>query len=326
MRSRLSSASTTASGNLYYSVNPTRTAMCKKAAKTDIAAIEYVLADLDPADGETLGGGEGALSRAARGAFEPRPTAVVDSGNGIQCLWRLQERDRARRAGQWEVLARGSGEDRRRRGAHRGVMQRLGSKAGTQNIDRILRLPGTTNLPKRRSARRGASRARPSCCGSTMRAIRSSVPERRGEAGNRSDSEKQGDSERLSAEEYHELIEHGVAEGDRSEHVSPGGVASRGAGEDARRDHHAAAATSERDRGEVSEAEGPPRKRNQAQLQKVSPPTTRRSSPSGMSSMRTCLRAGRAPCCRSSRPPRATPISSCCRRRRFTNGTSSTRS
>jgi hypothetical protein len=29
--------------NLYYSVNPTRTAMSKKAAKTDIAAVEYVL-------------------------------------------------------------------------------------------------------------------------------------------------------------------------------------------------------------------------------------------------------------------------------------------
>src|SRR5262245_11571074 len=32
--------------NLYYSVNPTRTAMNKKAEKTDIAAIEYALADL----------------------------------------------------------------------------------------------------------------------------------------------------------------------------------------------------------------------------------------------------------------------------------------
>src|SRR5262245_30912311 len=39
--------------NLYYSVNPTRTALSKKAAKTDIAAIEYALADLDPNAGET---------------------------------------------------------------------------------------------------------------------------------------------------------------------------------------------------------------------------------------------------------------------------------
>ncbi len=39
--------------NLYYSVNPTRTAMTSKAAKVDIAAVEYALADLDPRDAET---------------------------------------------------------------------------------------------------------------------------------------------------------------------------------------------------------------------------------------------------------------------------------
>ena len=39
--------------NLYYSVNPTRTAMTKKAAKTDIAAIEFLLGDLDPNEGES---------------------------------------------------------------------------------------------------------------------------------------------------------------------------------------------------------------------------------------------------------------------------------
>ena len=33
--------------NLYYSVNPTRGPMSSKAAKTDIAVIEYALADLD---------------------------------------------------------------------------------------------------------------------------------------------------------------------------------------------------------------------------------------------------------------------------------------
>ena len=39
--------------NLYYSVNPTRTTMNLKAAKTDIAAIEFALADCDPRDDET---------------------------------------------------------------------------------------------------------------------------------------------------------------------------------------------------------------------------------------------------------------------------------
>ena len=34
-------------------------------------------------------------------------------------------------------------------------MTRLGSKAGTQNIDRILRLPGTTNLPNKAKQKAG---------------------------------------------------------------------------------------------------------------------------------------------------------------------------
>ena len=50
--------------NLHYSVNPTRKALTKKAGKTDIAAIEFMLADLDPEPGETSEAGQRALSRA----------------------------------------------------------------------------------------------------------------------------------------------------------------------------------------------------------------------------------------------------------------------
>src|SRR6478735_6281846 len=66
--------------NLYYSVNPTRMEMTRKAAKTDIAAIEYLLADLDPAEGEAPEMAKArylaTLSRCAQA-----PTAIIDSGN-----------------------------------------------------------------------------------------------------------------------------------------------------------------------------------------------------------------------------------------------------
>jgi hypothetical protein len=142
--------------NLYYSVNPTRTAMSKKAAKTDIAAIEYVLGDLDPAAGETPEAAKARYLDQLNGASEPRPTAVIDSGNGIQCLWRLSSPIVLGNPinGEFSPEDQARIDDAEARIA--AVMLRCGAKAGTQNIDRILRLPGTTNLPnaKKRKERR----------------------------------------------------------------------------------------------------------------------------------------------------------------------------
>ena len=137
--------------NLYYSVNPTRTVMAKKTAKTDIAAIEYVLADLDPEGDETPEAAKARYQKQLQ-TFEPRPTLVVDSGNGLQCLWRLQE---PITLGEPKVAAKGglefTPEDQAKiadvEARAKTLMLSLGSVAGTQNIDRILRLPGTVNLP-----------------------------------------------------------------------------------------------------------------------------------------------------------------------------------
>src|SRR5215471_11528846 len=133
-----------------YSVNPLRNLMWKKAAKTDVAAIEYLLADLDPAAGETSEAAKARYLEQLNGSFEPKPTAVVDSGNGIQCLWKLAnpivlpEEEAVREAIITDVEARSAA-----------LMVRLGAKPGTQNIDRILRLPGTTNLPNAKKRKEG---------------------------------------------------------------------------------------------------------------------------------------------------------------------------
>ena len=136
--------------NLYYSVNPTKGAVTKKAAKTDTAAVEYLLADLDPADDETPEAAKFRYLEQLNGSFEPKPTATVDSGNGIQCLWRLAdaivlpEEEAVRKAIIENVEGRSAA-----------LMVRLGAKPGTQNIDRILRLPGTTNLPNAKKLKAG---------------------------------------------------------------------------------------------------------------------------------------------------------------------------
>ena len=77
--------------NIYYSLNSPKMAMIKKPAKTDIASIEYLLADLDPLDDETSEDAKARYLNLLNGDFEPKPTVIVDSGNGIQCLWKLAE-------------------------------------------------------------------------------------------------------------------------------------------------------------------------------------------------------------------------------------------
>jgi hypothetical protein len=148
--------------NLYYSVNPTRKPMNKKAAKTDIAAIEYLPLDLDPKSNETS---EAAKARylAEIENLKPLPTAIIDSGNGLNLLLKLAEPvilpepvTVTKRGKKVKAFSQATEkqiadiEDRAKR-----LMEKLGSVAGTQNIDRILRLPGTINLPNKKKAGEG---------------------------------------------------------------------------------------------------------------------------------------------------------------------------
>jgi hypothetical protein len=141
--------------NLYYCPNSVRTLMSKKATKLDIAAVEFLIFDLDPEDNETP---EMAKRRylAAIAAYDPPPTGIIDSGNGIQGLHRLTPRIElpapvtTTNADGKEVTAYALETqtliaDIEARSAT--LMKQLGGKPGTENIDRLLRLPGTTNLP-----------------------------------------------------------------------------------------------------------------------------------------------------------------------------------
>jgi hypothetical protein len=143
--------------NLYFSVNPTRTSLTKKAAKTDIAAVEYIPADLDPKDDETPKAAK-ARYLDTLGKHVPAPTVIIDSGNGIQALFKLAERivlpDPTTL--EWTRIVA----DVEARTAE--LIKRLGGSAGTQNIDRILRLPGTINLPNAKKRKAGRVECRTS--------------------------------------------------------------------------------------------------------------------------------------------------------------------
>src|SRR3974390_2130292 len=158
--------------NLYYSTNPTKKPMSKKPAKIDIAAIEYFLADCDPAEGEKPEDAKARYLGQLNNDFDPPPTAVVNSGGGIQCLWRLNQ---PIDLSQYPLLTiEGKTDEKGKKGKDKlvlgpealkivedaearteAIMLRLGAKAGTQNIDRILRLPGTINLPNEKKRKDG---------------------------------------------------------------------------------------------------------------------------------------------------------------------------
>lgn len=146
--------------NIYYAVNPVRRKkVSSKARKTDVAAIEFLLADLDPRDGESPDAAKQRYLTQLE-EFDPKPSAVVDSGSGVQCLWMLKKPVRL-----GEPVRDADGkltfgpEDRRLieniEGRTAALMRSLGAKAGTQNIDRILRLPGTVNLPTAAKRKKG---------------------------------------------------------------------------------------------------------------------------------------------------------------------------
>ena len=133
--------------NLYFSVGePKPRSPNNKLKKSDIARIRALFADLDPEGGAEEFEGERARIRLRveelqRGPLPP--SFVIDSGGGMQVFWKLDEPIEADAASQDRVENIG-----------RAIAHALKADA-VQNIDRIMRLPGTTNFPNAKKRRKG---------------------------------------------------------------------------------------------------------------------------------------------------------------------------
>ena len=130
--------------NLYYTINPTRTAVTKKPSKADILAVEFLHVDADPRPDEQPDKFKDRLL-AEVDKFKPLPTAMIDSGNGIQLLWRL---DKPIEVTGPDVIA-----DIEAR--NYALAEAFGADPSTRNIDRLFRLPGTTNFPNAKKHKLG---------------------------------------------------------------------------------------------------------------------------------------------------------------------------
>jgi P4 family phage/plasmid primase-like protien len=129
--------------NIYFTVNRTSRAMNIKPKKTDIRAARAVHVDVDPRVGENPAEEKARAIKVLR-EYKPAPTVIIDSGNGAQGFWLLD--------GEKDTPDDAAREDVERRNLQ---IETLLQADACHNIDRIMRLPGTVNVPGAKKRAKG---------------------------------------------------------------------------------------------------------------------------------------------------------------------------
>lgn len=142
--------------NIYFSLNPPLRDMNKKADREEIKCVAYLHVDVDPRAGEDIP----AEQERIRALFEerlpkgvPAPTAVIFSGGGYQGLWALTD----------PIPIDGNLEKAEDAKRYNQQLELLFGGDNCHNIDRILRLPGTVNLPDAKKIKKGRTPALAHC-------------------------------------------------------------------------------------------------------------------------------------------------------------------
>lgn len=133
--------------NIYFSVNRPRGKLTKKAAKVDIKYVLALHVDCDPDKRKDLTEERARILKLLRG-FDPAPSVIVDSGGGYQGFWLLDRPEPVENVAELE--------------AYNKQLELLLGGDRCHNLDRIMRLPGTVNVPtkkKRDAGRRPAAAA-----------------------------------------------------------------------------------------------------------------------------------------------------------------------
>lgn len=123
--------------NIHWTVNRVRGDVNRKPSKADITAIRFAHVDVDPPKGSQRWDSEAAYNALIKAPCPP--SIVVASGNGLQGLWR--------------VTCTESIDDAER--INLALVHCFAGDLGTQNADRLLRVPGTINWPNKRKREQG---------------------------------------------------------------------------------------------------------------------------------------------------------------------------
>jgi Virulence-associated protein E/RepB DNA-primase from phage plasmid len=134
--------------NLYWSTNPPMRDLSKKAEREDIKEVAYLHVDIDPRAGEDVAS-EGArilaLFNEKLPAALPPPTVVLFSGGGYQAFWKLAE----------PIPIDGDLESAEAAKLFNLKIEQLLGGDNCHNVDRIMRLPGTINVPDESKLKKG---------------------------------------------------------------------------------------------------------------------------------------------------------------------------
>jgi hypothetical protein len=132
------------SRNNAYTINEVTRPMQSKPGKDDIRRVHYLHVDADPGPDETPQTFKQRMLPMLE-QFEPKPTVIVDSGNGLQALWLLKEPvELTNPQVTADIEAR-----------NYALALAFGADPVTRNVDRLFRLPGTVNYPDATKLKKG---------------------------------------------------------------------------------------------------------------------------------------------------------------------------
>lgn len=143
---------------LYYHINLVRARLTKKACKEQIAGFRAFHIDVDPRAGEELASEQERIYKLLTTPRDgvPPPSLIVSSGGGYQAVWLL---------GEPLMIPAWKGEGNEppelllgeaiNRGLQNAYSKDEARADNTQDCTRLLRLPGTINMPNKKKAAKG---------------------------------------------------------------------------------------------------------------------------------------------------------------------------
>lgn len=133
--------------NLYWHVNPVRHKIHKKAEREDIASVIQFHVDVDPRAGEDLVEENKRILELLKNPPQniPKPTTIVFSGGGYQAFWKLEI----------PIEINGSLELAEDAKLYNIQLEQAFVADNCHNIDRLMRLVGTVNIPNAKKRKKG---------------------------------------------------------------------------------------------------------------------------------------------------------------------------